>query len=220
MIYLLANKKGGVGKSTLAATLAVYLYDLGRSIAVLDADDQLSTAHALIQAEPKMRVAAIQDPNRIPSEIQQLAQEHDDVVADAPAKLGDETRALMVMADVALFPMQPTIKDLRSTKESIDVLEYARSITRKPREAWLVLNKVKKRTRIYREIEEEVAPTLGLKLATSIVRDLQAFPEADQQGTTVTRMKPDTPSVRNAQADINALFQEILGMNEKEIAHV
>ena len=45
-MYLLVNKKGGVGKSTLATALAVYLFDLGRHVAVIDADEQLHTAKA------------------------------------------------------------------------------------------------------------------------------------------------------------------------------
>ena len=213
MIYLLVNKKGGVGKSTLAQTLAVYLHDLGRKVAVLDADDQLSTAKAIVEAEPAITVGAQFDPNQIPPTLKKLASEHDDVVCDAPAKLGDETRALMLMADIAVFPMEPTIKSLRSTQESIEVLEYARAITGgKPEQAFLVLNKVKKRTRIFQEIAE-LAPKLNLTSTKAVVRDLQAFPEADQQGTVVTRMKPTTASIRNAQSDVVSLFSEIV--NEK-----
>ena len=210
MIYLLVNKKGGVGKSTLAQTLAVYLHDTGRKVAALDADNQLSLAKAISRAEPQITVGAQFDPNQIPQTLKHLAEGHDDVVADAPAKLGDETRALMVMADVAVFPMEPTHKSLQATKESIEVLEYARAITGgRPKNAWLVLNKVKKRTRILKEIETEVAPKLGLTCAASKIRDLQAFPEADQQGTVVTRLDAKNPSVRKAQMDVSALFLEL-----------
>lgn len=219
MIYLLVNKKGGVGKSTLAGTLAVYLHDAGRKVAALDADGQLSTATALAQAEPNITISAEFDPNKIPQTLNRLTSQHDDIVADAPAKLGDETRALIVMADVAIFPMEPTIKSLRSTKESIEVLKYARAITGgKPDQAFLVLNKVKRHTRIFSEIEE-LAPTLGLTSARTAIRDLQAFPEADQQGTVVTRMKPITSSIRNAQADIQSLFQEIVFAGQRRAAN-
>jgi chromosome partitioning protein len=214
MRYLLVNKKGGVGKSTLATSLAVYLHDAGRKVAILDADEQLHTARAIAEAEPAILIASQFDPNQIPKVIQQLADEFDDIVADAPAQLGDETRALMVMADVAIFPMEPTIKCLRSTQESIEVLNFARTVTGgRPSEAWLVLNKVKRRTRIFREIEA-LAPSLGLTVAHTSVRDLQAFPEADQRGTVVLRMSTDNVSVRNAQSDLNNLFAEILMKGE------
>jgi cellulose biosynthesis protein BcsQ len=123
------------------------------------------------------------------------------------------------MADVAIFPMEPTIKSLRSTQESVEVLQFARTVTGgRPREAWLVLNKAKTRTRIFREIER-LAPNLGLRVAGTAIRDLQAFPEADQQGTVVTRMKAGTPSIRNAQQDIQSLFAEIVRPAIKRVSN-
>lgn len=214
MIYLFANEKGGVGKSTLATTLAVHLHDSGRRVAVLDTDKQLHTARAVAEAEPKIEVGSLFDANQIPATIRQLASEFDDVVADAPAKLEDEARALMVMADVAIFPMEPTIKSLRATKASVEVLEFARTLTGgKPREAWLVLNKAKRRTRIFQEIER-LAPKIGLRVASTAIRDLQAFPEADQQGTVVTRMSPDSASIQKAQQDLESLFSELVAIDK------
>ena len=81
-----------------------------------------------------------------------------------------------------------------------------------------VLNKVKRRTRIFREIAE-LAPSLGLRVTQSSVRDLQAFPEADQRGTVVLRMKPDNVTVRNARTDLSNLFREILIQKEEQIAN-
>ncbi len=220
MMYLFANEKGGVGKSTLATALAVYLHDLGRNVAVLDSDKQMHTARAVAEAEPKIAIGALFDANQIPRTIQQLATQHDDIVADAPAKLEDEARALMVMADVVIFPMEPTIKCVRSTQSSVEVLEFARNLTGgKPREAWLVLNKAKKRTKIFTDIRDNVAPKLGLTLASTTIRQLQAFPEADQQGTVVTRMDPADPSVASAQQDLNALFAEIVRSEMKKVAN-
>ncbi len=166
---------------------------------MIDSDKQMHTARALAEAEPKIAIHALFEANQIPATVQRLVKNYDDVVADAPAKLEDEARALMVMADVVIFPMEPTIKCVRSTKSSVEVLEFARSLTGgKPREAWLVLNKAKRRTKMLTDIRDNVAPKLGLTLAATTVRQLQAFPEADQQGTVVTRMDPADPSVANA----------------------
>ncbi|MCS7466300.1 ParA family protein [Stieleria sp. ICT_E10.1] len=219
MIYLFVNEKGGVGKSTLATALAVYLHDSGRRVAVLDTDKQLHTARAVTQAEPNITVVSEFDARKIPAVVKELANEFEDVVADAPAKLEDEARALMVMADIAVFPTEPTIKCLRSTKTSINVLEYARKLTGgKPHSAWLVLNKAKKRTRIYQEVEQ-LAPKLGLSVAKTAVRDLQAFPEADQQGTVVTRMIASTSSIEKATQDIQNLFAELIEREYPQVVH-
>jgi cellulose biosynthesis protein BcsQ len=102
----------------------------------------------------------------------------------------------------------------------VQVLEFARNITGgNPKEAWLVLNKAKTRTRIFREIEL-LAPKLGLKVAKTVIRDLQAFPEADQQGTVVTRMDSDSASIIKAKEDINKLFREIVKVkNLRKVAN-
>ena len=219
MIYLFANEKGGVGKSTLATCLAVYLHDQGRRVAVLDSDKQMHTARALAEAEPTIRVGTLFDANLIPKTIRRLAKDYDDVVADAPARLTDEARALMIMADVVIFPMEPTIKSLRSTKSSIEVLKYAREITGgNPREAWIVINKAKKRTRILKDIQDATSH-LGISIAKTIVRDLQAFPEADQQGTVVTRCINESRSSKKAKNDLNSLFAELVNFESRRGAN-
>ena len=159
-------------------------------------------------------------PTEFQQTVQSLMASCDDLVADAPARLEDETRALMVMADVAIFPMEPTLKCLQSTQESVEVLAYARAVTGgRPKEAWLVLNKAKTQTRIFREIET-LAPKLGLTVARSVVRDLQAFPEADQQGTVVSRMRSEVSTIRKAKEDIASLFSEIVVINQRKVANV
>ena len=114
--------------------------------------------------------SSITQPRKRPAaDLPGIAKEHDDVVADAPARLDDEARALMVVADVVIFPMEPTIKSLRSTKSSKEVLEYAREITGgNPREAWIVINKAKKQTRILKEVQEAAA-NLGLVVAKTVI---------------------------------------------------
>lgn len=42
MIIVLGSQKGGVGKSTLAVSIAAYLMSLGNRVIIVDADDQKS----------------------------------------------------------------------------------------------------------------------------------------------------------------------------------
>ena len=211
--------KGGVGKSTLATTLAIYLHDLGRRVAVIDTDKQLHAAHGVEKAEKSITIAPLFDVNAIPQRVEELAGSHDDVVADAPANLEGPGRALMAMANVAIFPTGATLKSLHSTKDSIEVLKWARAITGgRPEKAWLVLNGIETRTRLYREVLK-LAPMLGISVASTPIRRLQAFPTADRDGTVVTRMNPDRPSVRRAQEDILGVFREIVNINQMEVAN-
>ncbi|QEG36260.1 MinD/ParA/CobQ/CobA-like protein [Bythopirellula goksoeyrii] len=50
MLIAFANSKGGVGKSTLAVHLAVLLFDLGKTVALLDTDKQRSSSTWIAEA--------------------------------------------------------------------------------------------------------------------------------------------------------------------------
>lgn len=124
--------------------------------------------------------------------------------------MGDETRTLMLLSDLAIFPMTPSILDLRSVTSATETLKYARAINDRRLEGLLVLNRIKVRDTISRELRDAVGQ-LDLSVATTPVRDLQAFRDAAQQGTVVTRMGY---RAREAAQDVSQLFEEILRRDE------
>jgi septum formation inhibitor-activating ATPase MinD len=114
-------------------------------------------------------------------------QEFDFIVADAPGGLEELSRTVLILADLAFFPVLPSILDLRSVAEATKLLKFAQSINAGRPEGRLILNRLRKRDRISRELAD-AAPALGLKVAQTTIRDLQAYRNAAQQGTVVTRM--------------------------------
>lgn len=52
--------------------------------------------------------------------MRQLALAHDDIVADAPAKLDDEARALIVMSDFVIFPTERTTEDPKGEVQHLE----------------------------------------------------------------------------------------------------
>ena len=110
------------------------------------------------------------------------------IVADGPAGLDDLSRALLILADYAFLPIAPSILDIRSVQQAMTTLQQARGINAGHPEWFLLLNKIRLRDRISRELQF-AAPKLGIRAARHFVRDLQAFRDAPQQATVVTRMK-------------------------------
>lgn len=206
MLIAFANSKGGVGKSTLAVHLAVWLYDHGKTIALLDADKQRSSSTWVAEAESKITVRTADTHEEVASAVQDLAQTYDFIVADAPGGLEELSRTVLIFADLAVFPVLPSILDLRSVAEATKLLKFAQSINGGRPEGKLVLNRLRKRDRISRELAD-AAPALGLTVARSTVRDLQAFRLAAQQGTVVTRMGARQ---RPAATEITQLVVELL----------
>jgi chromosome partitioning protein len=206
MMIVFANTKGGVGKSTLAVHLAVWLHDRGAKVALLDCDKQRSSSEWISEAEPRITLAVGNTPEEVASLAKVLHRSHDFVVGDGPGGLDDLSRTLLLLADLALFPISPSILDLRSVAQATAILKYAQSINGGRPEGTLVLNKMKKRDTISRELQA-AAPQLGLVVARSLVRDLQMYRDAAQQGTAVTRMKS---RARQAAAELAQLFVEVL----------
>ncbi len=208
MMIVFANTKGGVGKSTLAVHLAVWLFDMGWSVAFLDCDKQQSSSQWLAEAEGKIECVVATTPEAVVSDARRLLRSHDFVIGDGPAGLDDLSRTLLILADLAILPVTPSVLDLRSVTQATATLRYAQEVNGGRPEGKLLLNRMKSRGRISREIHE-AAPSLGVAVASQWVRSLEAFVDAAQQGSVVTRQKSHR-SENRAGDDLDRVFSELL----------
>ncbi len=207
MMIAIANSKGGVGKSTLAVHLAVWAFDHGLQTAVIDCDKQRSSSTWLAEAEPKITIAVVDLPEECLSIGQDLLQSHDFVIGDGPAGLDDVSRTLLILADIAILPLTPSILDIRSVQQAAGILKYAQAINKGKPEGRIVLNKFRLHDNISKELRI-AAPRLGIKVCKSVIRDLGAYRDAAQQASVVSRMGRKTES---ASAEMDQLFFELLG---------
>lgn len=195
-----------MGKSTLAVHLAVWLLDHGKRVALLDADKQRSSSTWAEEAEPTLTIRTAATHEEVASSAQELTATHDVVIADAPGGLEELSRTVLILADSAFFPVLPSILDLRSVAEATKLLKFAQAINAGRPQGRLILNRLRKRDRISRELID-AAPELGLTVTRSTIRDLQAYRNAAQQGTVVTRMGRRE---REAASDLTQLFVELM----------
>lgn len=205
-MIVFANTKGGVGKSTLATHLAVWLHDSGYKTGLLDTDKQRSSSEWAAEAEPQIAIRVADSPESCLSQAQELNESCDFVVGDGPGGLDDLSRTLLILADLAIFPISPSILDLRSVQQATGILKYAQGINKGRPDGRLVLNKMRTRDRISHELRE-AAPQLGLTVADHVIRDLQVYRDAAQQGTVVSRLGRKG---RSAAVEIDALFSELV----------
>lgn len=208
-MILVCNDKGGVGKSTIVPELAVYLFDLGNSVAVIDADRSMASAKHVHGAEPKIPIGALLEKDEILEGVPKLLDAHEFIIADAPANLGQETLALMTLSDVVIIPTETSLKVLEATQMTYALLQECQASTGgKPEHVHVVFNKVdRRRMKKYKSYRKQAIES-GLPVTKSYIRLLGGLADVEEQNTTVSRMK-SSPKTREALADLTAAFAEI-----------
>lgn len=123
-VILVANPKGGVGKSTLASNIAGFLAHRGRAVMLGDIDRQQSSARWLAQrpaALPAIRgweLASVEQL-RTPKGVSHA-------VLDTPAGLhGKRLAQALKVADRVVVPLQPSLFDIQATYDFVRELQDA-----------------------------------------------------------------------------------------------
>jgi chromosome partitioning protein len=126
-VIVVANPKGGVGKTTLSTNVAGYFASRGHAVMLGDADRQQSTRTWLslrpaglapISAWEVAHDAVVRPPKGTTH-----------VVLDTPAGLhGKRLDEVMKLADKVLIPLQPSIFDIHATHAFVrELLAHKRS---------------------------------------------------------------------------------------------
>jgi len=212
MVIATVNTKGGVGKSTISAHLAGWLAEQGYSVALIDADRQSTSSRWLEKAEPKIKVVQARSPKEMYDLIPALYRDVEVLVADGPAGYTEETRVLMIFADLALIPCGATEPELDATGQAIELLHQAR-ISRRSKlpHALFVPNRIQERTILSRELAAN-AHEIGIPVARTSLHLRQAFADAPGQQSFVWRMgKRAEP----ASTEMHQLFDEVITHGKK-----
>lgn len=120
-VVVVANPKGGVGKSTLSFNTAGYYAGQGHSVMLGDIDRQQSAHLWLGLRAPTARPIASWDVNA--DQIAKPPKGTTHVVLDTPAGLpGRRLGDVLKIAHKVIVPLQPSIFDIYATREFLDEL--------------------------------------------------------------------------------------------------
>jgi chromosome partitioning protein len=124
-VVVVANPKGGVGKSTLSTNVAGFFASRGHSVMLGDADRQQSSALWLSLRPPEARPIRSWDVSD--SQPAKAPKGTTHVVLDTPAGLhGGQFKRIFKQADKVLVPLQPSIFDIYATQDFLNELAESR----------------------------------------------------------------------------------------------
>ena len=184
MIIVVANSKGGVGKSTLAVHLAAWLHEQGHKVTLADCDTQHSSSDWLHEAVPEIKTVRLGSPDQILDELPQIAREADYVVADGPGSNTETSRTLLLISDLAIIPCKASMLEVRALKQATSALRQARQVRRNKPPAIIVLSMVGKTYRLTQDMRD-AASALHLPMAKTAITLKQVYADAPGQGVVV-----------------------------------
>ncbi|UJW79618.1 ParA family protein [Hydrogenophaga sp. SL48] len=184
-VVVIANPKGGVGKSTLSTNVAGFFASRGHSVMLGDADRQQSSALWLRLRPPAARPIQTWDLSGDPIARPPKGTSH--VVLDTPAGLhGGLFKEALKLADKVLVPLQPSIFDIYATRAFLDELAESRRADKL--QVGIVGMRVDART-IAADKLHEFVNGLGLPVL-GFLRDTQNYIHLAARGLTLFDVAP------------------------------
>lgn len=136
-IICVTNQKGGSGKTTVSVNLAGNLGRLGYAVLLADIDPQGSASHYVSAAaedhEMPVTLAGLSKTGeRVHKYIQKFNDQYDYIVVDSPPVMDNKgTRSALLIAHLAIIPVQPAPLDFESTKATLELIENSQVQNRK-----------------------------------------------------------------------------------------
>lgn len=203
-IITVAQRKGGVGKTTMAISVAAELCRRGFGVALVDVDPQRSACH---WAEPGNLEFPVYEMGMDETPVAAWAREVQRIKADLlildTAPTEREMGATIALADVILVPCTASGLDIEATAHTMTIIHAVRRRRSKPVKVLLVPNRIDRRTLEGRQLVEElrqfneaVAPPIASR---------SAFVRAFSVGQSVASYAPG----QAADLDIRALTDTI-----------
>jgi len=205
----LVNNKGGVGKSTTAVHLSSWLEKRRKRVMLVDADAHESSSRWLDKRESNIKYLAFTNPDQILNDIPKLAENTDFLVVDAPAGMAETTRAILLRADLAVCPCQPTTLDTDSTEQNLQPIKQAQSLRDGKPYALLLLSKAQRNTKAKKDALHWIKQS-GFHWLTSCIHQRQIFTQLYDKGLTIWDFENSVSPANQASAEYEVVFNSIL----------
>lgn len=208
MIISVVNRKGGVGKTTIALHIATELALQGAELFLVDADPQRSSRDwATIRTRPLLfPIVGLAQP-KIHLGLANLAMGYDFVIIDAPPGISAHARSAMAAADLILIPVQPSSFDVWACDETVKIAQKLARQKKALRSAFVINRRISKTT-VGRDVVTALA-AYAPRVLRSTISQRVAFAESIATGCTVLETAPKgagAEEIRNLVREIQGLY--------------
>jgi chromosome partitioning protein len=188
-VIAVAQRKGGVGKTTIAVSIAGEIARRGPDVALVDGDPQTSACHWAEPGNLEFSVYELALADQAVSEwVRDVRQIRADVIVIDTAPNDRALGAAIAIADLVLVPCTPSGLDIESTVRTLEIINAVRRRRNGTPGMILVPNRVDGRTLEGQQLAEELA-SFGEVVAPAI-GDRLAFVRAFSSGHAVAGFAP------------------------------
>jgi chromosome partitioning protein len=184
---LVANPKGGSGKTTLSTNLAGYFASCGKRVMLADLDRQQSSAGWLARRPavlPTIHGWSGGDSRKAIAELRPHW-----LIMDSPAGMhGDKLSNALKRAELVVVPVQPSAFDMAATQDFIDLLRAEKAVRKEKSYVAMIGMRVDARTRAADTLELFL-DNAGFPVLT-FLRDTQSYVQAASDGASLFDLSP------------------------------
>jgi chromosome partitioning protein len=176
---LIANPKGGSGKTTLATNVAGFLAGKRQRVVLADEDPQQSSTHWLAR-----RPALFPKVHGKPADKRELKDlDPQWMVIDSPAGInGAELRVELRRADALIVPISPSVFDMAATARFLDAIAMTKEV-KDGLQVAVVVMRVDSRTHSAAELDEFLKASPFPVVAH--LRDTQTYVSCARDGASI-----------------------------------
>ncbi len=190
-ILTIAAQKGGSGKTTLALSLAVAAHLDGRRVRVFDLDPQATAAAWGDRRGVDAPLVESLQPARLQQALANTQAAADLVVIDTPPRLDHGTLGAVRAADVLLIPCRPSVFDLETLGNTLDLVRFSGTTAA----VLAVMNAVPARAQLFNRTllakARAVIESAGLEVCPVTVGQRSVFDKASLRGRGVQELEAD-----------------------------